>query len=158
MFVNCQESLICLLSTVGLPNYWIASNMLFNQGRGAEGRQLYCFRPKFLDPLRPPVWRRARASGRLCKLAREYDSYLDERGRGKAKKLVNITLYRLFDRITVCELSCCYNYNLLVETVLKFCVRDCIILLICFSGPVAGSPSIWRDQQGRQNLNLFFSL
>ena len=30
-----------------------------------------------------------------------YDSYLDERGRGKAKKLANIALYRLFDRMFV---------------------------------------------------------
>ena len=35
-----------------------------------------------------------------------------------------------------------------------FCVRDCIILLICFSGHVAGSLSISRDRQGHQNLNL----
>ena len=31
----------------------------------------------------------------------EYDSYLDERGRGKAKKLANIAIYRLFDRMCV---------------------------------------------------------
>ena len=43
-----------------------------------------------------------------------------------------------------------------MQTVLIFCVRDCIILLICFAGRVAGSPSISRDRQGHQNLNLFF--
>ena len=30
-----------------------------------------------------------------------YDSYLDERGRGKTKKLTNIAIYRLFDRMCV---------------------------------------------------------
>ena len=43
-----------------------------------------------------------------------------------------------------------------MQTVLIFCVRDCIILLIRFAGRVAGSPSISRDRQGHQNLNLFF--
>ena len=43
-----------------------------------------------------------------------------------------------------------------MQTVLIFCVRDCIILLICFAGRVAGSPSISRDRQVHQNLNLFF--
>lgn len=86
-------------------------------------------------------------------ISKRYDSYLDERGRGKANKLTNIAIYRLFDRM--CELWCCYN--LLVQTVLIFCVRDCIILLICFARRVAGSPSISRDRQGHQNLNLFFS-
>ena len=36
--------------------------------------------------------------------------------------------------------------------------RDCIILLICFAGRVAGSKSISQDRQGHQNLSLFFSL
>ena len=43
-----------------------------------------------------------------------------------------------------------------MQTVLIFCVRDCIILLICFAGRVAGSPSISRDRQVHQNVNLFF--
>ena len=34
-------------------------------------------------------------------ISKGYDSYLDERGRGKAKKLANITIYRLFDRMFV---------------------------------------------------------
>ena len=81
------------------------------------------------------------------------DRYLDERGQGKAKKLANIAIYRSFDRM--CGLWCCYN--LLVKSVLIFCVRDCIILLVCFAGRVAGSPSNSRDRQGNHNL-IFFSL
>ena len=34
-------------------------------------------------------------------IANGYDSYLDQRGRGKAKKLANIALNRLFDRTSV---------------------------------------------------------
>ena len=34
-------------------------------------------------------------------ISKGYDSYLDERGRGKAKKLANITIYRLFDQMCV---------------------------------------------------------
>ena len=34
-------------------------------------------------------------------ISKGYDSYLDERGRGKAKKLANIATYRLFDRMCV---------------------------------------------------------
>ena len=34
-------------------------------------------------------------------ITKGYDSYLDERGRGKAKKLANIAIYRLFDRMCV---------------------------------------------------------
>ena len=34
-------------------------------------------------------------------ISKGYDSYLDERGRGKAKKLANIAIYRLFDRMSV---------------------------------------------------------
>ena len=83
------------------------------------------------------------------------DSYLDERGRGKTKKLANIAIYRLFDRM-------CVSFGVAIICLCKpfryFCVRDCIILLICFAGRVAGSPSISRDRQGYQNLNRFFSL
>ena len=34
-------------------------------------------------------------------ISKGYDSYLDERGQGKAKKLVNIAIYRSFDRMSV---------------------------------------------------------
>ena len=39
--------------------------------------------------------------GSLVQISKEYDSYLDERGRGKAKKLANIAIYRQFDRMSV---------------------------------------------------------
>ena len=39
--------------------------------------------------------------GSLVQISKRYDSYLDEGGRGKAKKLANIAVYRLFDRICV---------------------------------------------------------
>ena len=35
--------------------------------------------------------------GSLVQLSKGYDSYVDEGGRGKAKKLANIAIYRLFD-------------------------------------------------------------
>ena len=76
------------------------------------------------------------------------DSYLDERGRGKTKKLANIAIYRVFDRM-------CVSFGVAIICLCKP-VRDCIILLICFAGHVAGSLSISRDRQGHQNLNLFF--
>ena len=41
-------------------------------------------------------------------ISKGYDRYLDERGRGKAKKLTNIAIYRLFDRI-------CVNFSMLVD-------------------------------------------
>ena len=34
-------------------------------------------------------------------ISKGYDSYLDERGQGKAKKLTNIAINRLFDRMCV---------------------------------------------------------
>ena len=37
----------------------------------------------------------------LVQIAEGYDSYLDQRGRGKAKKLANIALFGLFDRTSV---------------------------------------------------------
>ena len=115
------------------------------------------FSPSSLDPLRLPVWRHivtGKSLGSLVQISKEYDSYLDERGRGKAKKLANIAIYPLLIWSNVYELWCCYN--LPVSTVLAFCVRDCIILLICFAGRVAGSPSISRDRQGYHILNIFF--
>ena len=39
--------------------------------------------------------------GSLVQISKGYDSYLDERGRGKVKKLTNIAIYRLFDRMCV---------------------------------------------------------
>ena len=39
--------------------------------------------------------------GSLVQISKGYDSYLDERGRGKAKNLTNISIYRLFDRMCV---------------------------------------------------------
>ena len=56
---------------------------------------LYCFPPKFLDPPRLPVWRHivtGKSLGSLVQISKGYDSYLDERGRGKAKKLGNILM------------------------------------------------------------------
>ena len=51
------------------------------------------------------------------------------------------------------------TYHLLLfsacVTVLVFC--DCVILLICVAGLVAGSPSSLRDQQGHKKLVHFFS-
>ena len=123
------------------------------------GRKLYCFFT-FVSWPTPPASMTSHSNGQslgsLVQISKEYDSYLDERGRGKAKKLANIAIYPLLIWSNVYELWCCYN--LLVSTVLAFCVRDCIILLICFAGRFAGSPSISRDLQGHQNLNLFFSL
>ena len=52
---------------------------------------------KFLDPLRLPVWRHIvthKNLGSLVQIGKGYDSYLDEWGRGKAKKLANIAIYR----------------------------------------------------------------
>ena len=74
-------------------------------------------------------------------ISKGYDSY--ERGRGKAKKLTNIAIYRLFDRM-------CVSFGVAV-------ICDCIFLLICFAGSVAGSPSISRDRQGDQ-IKSFFAL
>ena len=54
------------------------------------------------------------------------------------------------------ELYC--RLYLLVQTVLVFCVRNCVFLLICVAGRVAGSPSSLRDHQGHQKLAIFFSL
>ena len=39
--------------------------------------------------------------GSLVQISEGYDSYVDERGRGKAKKLAYIAMYRLFDRVCV---------------------------------------------------------
>ena len=36
-----------------------------------------------------------------CANSKGYDSYLDERGRGKSKRLANIAMYRLFDGMRV---------------------------------------------------------
>ena len=71
--------------------------------------------------------------GSLVQISKGYDSYLDERGRGKAKKLTNIAIYRLFDQM-------CVSFGVAI-----------ICLLICFASRVAGSPSISRDLQGHQN-------
>ena len=37
----------------------------------------------------------------LVQISKGYDSYVDEGGRGKAKELANIAIYRLFDRMCV---------------------------------------------------------
>ena len=69
----------------------------FFSGGGGWGRWLYCFPPKFLDPLRLPVWRHIvtrKSLGSLVQISKGHDSYLDERDRGKAKKLANIAIYR----------------------------------------------------------------
>ena len=39
--------------------------------------------------------------GSLVQISKGYNSYLDERGRGKAKKLANIAIYRLIDGMSV---------------------------------------------------------
>ena len=79
-------------------NYANFGNQIANQG-GGEVTLL-----KFLDPLRLPVWRHivtGKSLGSLVQISERYDSYVDERGRGKAKKLANIAIYRLFDRMCV---------------------------------------------------------
>ena len=66
-------------------------------GEGGWGRWLYCFPPTYLGPLRLPVWRQivtGKILGSLVQLSKGYLSYLDKRGRGKAKKLANIAIYR----------------------------------------------------------------
>ena len=70
-------------------------------GGGGGGRWHHFFKPKFFDPLRLPVWRHivtGKSLGSLVQISEGYDSYVDERGRGNAKKL---PIYRLFDRIFV---------------------------------------------------------
>ena len=37
----------------------------------------------------------------FVQISKGYDSYVDEGGRGKAKKLAKIAIYRLFDRMCV---------------------------------------------------------
>ena len=66
-----------------------------NQGAGGGGNSIQCFPPKFLDPLRLPVWRyivTGKNLGSLVQISKRNDSYLDERGQGKAKKLANIAI------------------------------------------------------------------
>ena len=58
-----------------------------------RGEVTVLFSTKFLDPLLLPVWRHivtGMSLGSLVKISKGYDSYLDERGGGKAKKPANI--------------------------------------------------------------------
>ena len=62
----------------------------------------FCFPPKVLDPLCLPVWRHIVTGKSLGSLVKTSDTkVIVERGRGKAKKLPNIAIYRLFDRMCV---------------------------------------------------------
>ena len=51
--------------------------------------------------------------GSLVQISKRYDSFLDERGRGKAKKLANIAVYRLLYQMCVsfgvAIISACVN-------------------------------------------------
>ena len=125
-------------------------------GGGGGGGKLYFFPPKFLDPLWLPVWRHIVTSkrlGSLVQISKGYDSYVDERGRGKAKKQANIAICRLFDRMCVsfvvaiiclCKqfwYLCPWLYNF----VNLFC-WPCCGIAIYFTGPTRSS-----------NLFFFFS-
>ena len=118
-----------------------------SQGERGGGGWLYCFPLKFLDPLRLPVWRHivtGKNLGWLVQVSEGCDSYLDERGLGKAKKLANIIIYRLFDRMCVSrfDILCPWLYNF----VNLFC-GPCWRIAIYFTGPARSS-----------KLKYFFSL
>ena len=104
-----------------------AGNRVYGSSRGG-GELLYCFPPKFLDPVRLPVWRHivtGKSRGSLVQFSKGYDSYLDERGRGKAKKLADIAIYRLFDRMCVsfgvAIICLCKPFWYFVSVIVKFC-------------------------------------
>ena len=63
--------------------------------------------------------------GSLVQISKGYDSYLDERGRGKAKKLTNIAIYPLFDRTSVsfgvAIICLCKTFCYFVYVIVKFC-------------------------------------
>ena len=80
------------------------SKSLENTGGGGGGEVTWLFSTEFLDPLRLPVWRHivtGKSLGSLMTISDGNDSYLDERGQGKAKKLANIAVCRLFGRMCV---------------------------------------------------------
>ena len=80
------------------------SQFLTSNQRGGGGKVTLLFPPKFLDPLRLPVWRHivtGKNLGSLVQISKGNYSYLDERGQGKAKKLANIAICRLFHRMCV---------------------------------------------------------
>ena len=81
------------------------------------------------DPLRLPVWRHivtGKTLGLLVQISKGYDSYLNEQGRGKAKKLTNLAIYRLFDRMCVSFdvatiFLCIKPFWYFVSVIVKFC-------------------------------------
>jgi len=103
-----------------------------------------CFPPKFLDPLRLPVWRHivtGKSLGSLVQISKGCNSHLDERGRGKAKKLANIAKYRLFDRMRVsfgvaiiCLCKPFWYFVWMHNFVNLFC-GPCCGIAIYFTGP-----------------------
>ena len=52
------------------------------------------------------------SNGQEPRVSKGFDSYLDERGPGKAKKLVNIAIYRLFHRI-------CVSFGVVLRAILR---------------------------------------
>ena len=78
--------------------------------------------------------------GSLVQISKGYDSYLDERGRWKAKKIANIGIYRLFQRM-------CVSFGVAIICLCK----------PCFAGRVGGSRSVSRDWEGVENFFFFYS-
>ena len=92
--ISDQKSIYCLefsftWGRLGIPKWPFHST-------------LSCFPPKVLDPLCLPVWRHIVTGKSLGSLVQTRDTkVIVERGRGNAKKLPNITIDRLFDRMCV---------------------------------------------------------
>ena len=61
----------------------------------------------------------------LVQISKGYDSYVDERGRGKAKKQANIAICRLFDRMCVsfgvAMICLCKPLGYFVSVIVQFC-------------------------------------
>ena len=74
-------------------------------------------------------------------ISKGYDSYLDERGQRKAKKLVNIAIYRLFDRMRV---------RFGVVTVIVYNFVD------LFCGPCCGIAIYFMGKARSSKLKSFF--
>ena len=95
---------------------------------GGGGEVTLLFSTKFLDPLRLPVWRHivtSKSLGSLVQISKGYDSCLDERGGGKAKKPANIAIYRLFDQMCmsfdVAIICLCKPFWYFVSVIVWFC-------------------------------------
>ena len=63
--------------------------------------------------------------GSLVQISKGYDSYLDERGRGKENELTNIAIYRLLDEMYVnfgiAIICLCKPFRYFVSVIVKFC-------------------------------------